>query len=188
MSEKVAEDANAPVNADAAVEKRTDETDLDSLLAEFDQNTQKPVISQPEPKQELKIDPEDIAAVKEFRQHRLREDVDNVCKEVFDGLNVPVRGQRGWLVQLAFEDNRIERAFQNKDKDPSAWKKVVKYLKQEAQKEYTPSKVDEEATADHAAVAQAVRGASTKVAADPAPDFSKMSEGEFQRWKMDNMK
>jgi len=46
--------------------------------------------------------------------------------------------------------------------------------------------IDPEATADYEMVAQAVRGAGGKVAAEPAPDLSKMSDAELRKYTQDN--
>jgi hypothetical protein len=47
--------------------------------------------------------------------------------------------------------------------------------------------VDSEATADHDAVAAAVKGAAGKAQPEPAPNFGKMSDKEFHRWTRNNL-
>jgi len=181
--EAVAEETNANL---AAVEKRTDDVaDLDTLLAEFDQGTQKPAVSQPEPKQPA-IDPATIERIKRVESRLLEEDINGAVKQVFGDMKVSPRVAKGWLDQVARENPAVAKAFLNKANDPATWNKFAKSLSKEAEKDFPVSKVDEEATADHAAVAQAVRGASTKVAAEPPPDLSKMSDAELRKFTQEN--
>ncbi len=162
-------------------------SDIDALLAQFDQETQKPEISPPEPKPAKQDAEPDWAQA--LKQRLLQEDILKVTAEVFADLDVPDWIQASWLDKVAREKPALQRAFLNRYNEPSAWNKIVKSLKPEAQKEFAKArKVDQEATADKEAVAAAVRGASTKVAAEPAPDFSKMSDAELQKWKMENFK
>lgn len=189
MSEEktVAEETNAPV-ADAAVEKRTDDVaDLDTLLAEFDQSTKKPADSPPEPKKPA-LDEQAVASINFLTERVRQEDVAKSVKNIFGDLDIDEDMKRAWLVAKAGQNPAIEQAFNNRFNDPGTWQKFEKSLAKEVDKKYGSkfSKVDEDATADHAAVAHAVRGASAKVAAEPPPDFSKMSDAELRRYTQEN--
>lgn len=187
MSEKeaVVEETNASA-VDAAVEKRTEDTDLETLLAEFDQGTKKEtVVSQPEPKKPA-IDAESLAAVKYLEQRVTNEDVTKSVANIFQDIDLDDELKRGWLFVQAQKNPAIEKAFQNRFNDPGTWQRFEKSLAKEAKKIGVKSKVDEDATADHLAVAQAVRGASTKVAAEPPPDLSKMSNAELRKYTQDH--
>ncbi len=181
----VVKETNDPV-LDTAVEKRTDDVaDLDTLLAEFDQGT-KPVVSQPETVKQPTIDPATIERIKRVESRLLEEDINGAVKQVFGDRNVSPRVAKGWLDQVARENPAIAKAFLNKAHDPATWNKFAKSLSKEVDKDFPESKVDEDATADHAAVAAAVRGASTKVAAEPPPDLSKMSDAELRKYTQDH--
>ena len=181
----VVEDADTK---EVEAEKRTDDVaDLDTLLAEFDQGTKQPAVSPPEPKQPA-IDPATYERIKRVESRLLEEDINGAVKQVFGDMKVSSRVAKGWLDQIAREKPEIAKAFLNKAADPRTWDKFAKSLSKEAEKDFLVSKVDQDATADHEAVAQAVRGASAKVAAEPALDFAKMSNAELQKWKDENMK
>ena len=179
----VVEDTDAKV---ADVEKRTDDVaDLDSLIAQFEEGTTKEAVSPPEPKQPA-IDPATIDRIKRVESRLLEEDINGAVKQVFGDMKVASRVAKGWLDQVARENPAIAKAFLNKANDPKSWDKFAKALSKEAEKDFPVSKVDENATADHEAVAQAVRGNSTKVTAEPPPDLSKMSNAELRKYTQDN--
>jgi hypothetical protein len=181
----VVKETNDPV-LDAAVEKRTDDVaDLDTLISQFEEGTKQTAVSQPEPKQPA-IDPATIERIKRVESRLLEEDINGAVKQVFGDMKVSPRVAKGWLDQVARENPAIAKAFLNKANDPVTWNKFAKSLSKEAEKDFSVSKVDEEATADHAAVAAAVRGASTKVAAEPPPDMSKMSDAELRKFTQEN--
>lgn len=186
MSEKetVAEETNAEV---AAVEKRTDDVaDLDTLLAEFDQGTKTP--SPPEPTKQPALDEQSIASIRFLEQRVRQEDVSKAVSNIFRDIDWDDDLKQAWLVAQAGKNPAIEKAFDNRFSDPATWQKFEKSLAKEVDKKYGGrfSKVDEDATADHHAVAQAVRGASTKVAAEPPPDLSKMSDAELRKFTQEN--
>lgn len=181
----VVDEAKGPAAPDTTVDSAQEGgSDLDSLLKEFESGT-KVADSPPEPKPAT--DPPDWA--KEIQRRYIQDDVKKVTDEIFDGLEVSDRLKSAWIDQIAREKPGVSRAFLNRQNDPATWNKVLRGLKPEALRDFpNAKKVDPEATADREAVAAAVRGASTKVAADPAPDFSKMSDAELSKWKQDNMK
>ena len=183
----VAKETNADL---AAVEKRTDDVaDLDTLLAEFDQGT-KATPSPPEPTKQPALDDQTVASINYLKQRVQQEDVSKAVSNIFGHLDLDDEFKQAWLVAQATKNPAIEKAFENRFHDPKTWQTFEKSLAKEVDKKYGAkfSRVDEDATADHAAVAQAVRGASTKIAAEPAPDFSRMSDAELHKWKMENMR
>ena len=188
MSENVAvaKETNDPVALDAAVEKRTDDgTDLDSLIAQFEQGT-KPVDSPPEPKQPS-VNDQTLASIRFLEQRVRQEDVSKAVSNIFRDVEWDDDMKQAWLISKANKNPAIEKAFDNRFADPGTWQKFEKALAKEADKYRSKTKVDEEATADHAAVAQAVRGASsTRGTAEPPPDLSKMSDAELRKYTQEN--
>lgn len=159
--------------------------DLDALLSQYDEGT-KPV-SPPEPKVETPTNDIVATRLQKLEQRYLQEEVNKAGEEVFDGLEVSGRLREAWLDKMAREKPAIARAFINKDNDPASWKRLIPALRLEARKDFPSAmKVDPEATADRNAVAAAVRGASTKATAEPAPSLGKMSDAELRKYTMDN--
>jgi hypothetical protein len=163
---------------------------LDKLLAEYDQST-KPAatLTPPEtkPAPQPAIDPEFANRMARVEKRLLDEDIAGVVKNVAGDLKIPAKFVRGWLNEMASERPEIDRAFQNKAKDPTTWARIEKSLNRELAKDYTRSDtIDENATVDREAVTAAIRGASAKVAAEPAPDFGRMSDGELREYNRKN--
>jgi hypothetical protein len=160
---------------------------LDQLLAEYDQGTKKPdTVTPPETKVETPQAPPVVPErIMRLERKLLQEDINKAAENIFGDLKIPHRARIGWLHQMANENPAIDRAFQNKENDPKTWARFEKSLQREAAKEFT-SNVDERATEDHAAVAAAVRGASTKVAAEPPPNLAHMSDAELREYTRKN--
>ena len=94
---------------------------------------------------------------------------------------------RGWIQDRPrAEIEKIDKIWENRASDPATFKRMIAGFKQEfvkgpvAKLRQLP---DANATEDRDAVAHAVRGASTKAPPEKAPDYSKMSPGEFQAEK-----
>ena len=188
MSEKeaVVEETNAQV---AEVEKRTEaEVPLEQLLAEFDQGTAQPV-SQPEPSAKV-----DLSKIKDQVKAEIKAEQDNT--QAIKNLVKSVRGEipedvladdeiEDWLEGQAKRNQQLATAWMQRQKNPGAWAKVERGLSEKLNNKWK-TRIDPDATADHAAVAQAVRGASTRVAAEPPPDLSRMSNAELARFTRDN--
>ena len=84
MSEQqaVVEETKVPAQQGTEVETRTDDTDnLDVLLAEFDQKTQRVEPSPPEPK--VTVDPVISDRIRRIESRLLEEDIGEAVKQVF---------------------------------------------------------------------------------------------------------
>ena len=188
----VVEEAKVPAQQGTEVETRTDDTDpLDALLAEFDQGT-KPVITTqtvtPKDDPEIVSKVRNLEAIatnwqKEQDRKAISETITSirgdVPEELFDDDMI-----EGWLNALAVKDTRLAVAYANREQNPRAWKKVTADLKGKLADKFG-NLPDRAATVDHELVAQSVRGASTKVAAEPAPKLGAMSGPQLRKHVMD---
>ena len=188
----VVEEAKVPAQQGTEVETRTDDTDpLDALLAEFDQGT-KPVITTqtvtPKDDPEIVSKVRNLEAIatnwqKEQDRKAISETITSirgdVPEELFDDDMI-----EGWLNALAVKDTRLAVAYANREQNPRAWKKVTADLKGKLADKFG-NLPDRAATVDHELVAQSVRGASTKVAAEPAPELGAMSGPQLRKHVMD---
>lgn len=178
--------AKPDVKADNAQDKGGD--DLDTLLDQFKQE-------QPEPEAKPKTEPEqklDTGAVKRLEtlektlaEERFQRSIQPVLKRVRGDIPAEVLGDDEILDLLdgrAKRDPRLQQAWLNRDKNPAAWSKIEQNLGRELSKKFSKLP-DQGATDDREAVAAAVRGASTKAPEGKPPDFSKMSDNQFQAEK-----
>lgn len=174
------------------------ETDpLDTLLADYDNATQKTdtAITPPQPKGDGTPNPQnnpdfqqwqqDRQDIQTWRAERQMQALDQVVQDVMGDLDDPRFDKdwvKVWLVTQAQKDERLDRAFVERVKNPAKWNAVKAELGKKLHK-MASKQPDQNATEDRNAVAQAVKGASTKAPAEPAPDFSTMSAAEFEQAK-----
>ncbi len=105
----------------------------------------------------------------------------NLPAEMFDD-----RMLDAWVNARAASDLAIQQAWQNRVADPRTYERTLNRLAVEFGEKFR--RYEPESEVDHAAVAQAVRGAGGTVPAEPPPVFSRMDDREFARWKSENMK
>jgi len=160
--------------------------DLDSLLAEFSQATDKPA---PAPAQQpaQAVAPDVAKRLEQLETTLAKRDSEDALKPVIEA----IRGElpkdvlsNEEVLDLidgrAKRDPRIQNAWLNRASNPAAWKKIEKALGQELSKKFSKLP-DPNATEDREAVTAAVRGASQKAPEGKAPDFTKMTDGEFRK-------
>lgn len=185
MSEEQAVVEQTDEQAKPASEGAGAQDDLDSLLKEFEQPVQE---TKSDTKTETKPDglEEVISFVREQKQAQLadssRKALNEAVKTVKGDLKVDDELVEGFLHARASKDQRIAQAWVNRDKNPQAFASVLKTLGKELSGKFADMP-DSQVTEDRAAVAAAVRGASTKASESPPPDYSKMSDAEFKRHK-----
>ena len=187
MSDQQAVVEQTDAQATPAVEGAGAQDDLDTLLKEFE-GTQE---TKSETKTETKPDTttEDREAIEWAKQQRVktyldetRSAINEAAKAVKGDLPVDDELAEGFLHAKAFKDERFKQAFINREKSPDAWSKVLKGMNAEFAKKFADMP-DAQVSEDRAAVAAAVRGASTKASEPTPPDFSKMSDAEFRKFK-----
>jgi len=169
-------DATATPVADTNNAQNTGD-DLDTLLAQYEQQTKTPVSPPQTPQQPATVDPDRLRRVEE---RLFNEDVNKTVANITGGLKVSPRFARGWLDQIAKEKPEVANAFLQKESNPQRWTQIEQSLAKEFAKEVKSVTFDENVTEDRSAVAAAVRGASTKAPAEPAPNYTTMTNGELR--------
>jgi hypothetical protein len=183
-------DAQPLAGAEGA-DARTNGSELDSLLNQYDQETRPsapatPATPQPTPAAAaapatpLPVDP----TVYEVKRRLDHEDMSKLVTairgdlpdEVFDFDFV-----RAWVAGQAEKDTRLEKAWKGRFENPKAFEQVQAALGREFAKKMGKLP-DRQATEDREAVAAAVRGASRSPVETP-PNYSSMPDGEFQKAK-----
>ncbi len=180
----VVDETQASAKPDATVDSaRNDGADLDTLLAQYEAETKKPdPVSPPETQQQppiqQQVDPNVARLVSRFD----REDLQKLVKEVrgdnpdFDDTIV-----EAFIDAMARRDNRLQRAWLEREANPKAFEQIARQLGKEFAKR-TARKTDPQLTEDREAVAAAVRGASTQRAPESAPPaYGGMSNVDFRK-------
>lgn len=162
------------------------EPTLEQLLDEYDRSVQRPS-QQPEPppqyqpQDQQQAPPIDYAQLQRFQQKQFMDEVNSAADKIFSARkDVPQKAKIGWLDQMAREIPEAAASWMQRHNNPRQWAKWERYLSKAAESEFGPQ-VDQGATEDREAVAAAVRGASTKVTAEPPPRFGAMSNSEFRK-------
>lgn len=166
--------------------------DLDTLLKEFDTTDQENAEPAREQQSEATVSQEDVAEIRQFRQERQQAAVKEAFAESAKlvkeaageiGNSVPEWIFEGALLREDFNNPKIGEAFQNRDKNPEAWSKIAASIGKKIASDF---KTDRSATESWNAVESAQRSASTSTAEESLPDFNKMTDSEFAKWKMEN--
>lgn len=182
-NQAVVDGANAVAQPTADASNAQEPT-LEQLLDEYDRSVQRPQ-AQPEPVQQQPYIPDAPATlppeIKYMQEKMFMDDVRKSLKAIAGDSKIPEDAALGWLDQKARKIPQIAMAFQNRHRDPRMVQKWEKYLQKEWASDFGPT-IDPVATEDREAVAQAVRGASTKVTADPPPKLGGMSNAEYRKY------
>jgi hypothetical protein len=178
----VVEDKEAVAQPTAPEDSARADQSLDTLLDEYDRSVR--AQTPPEIPQQAQPEQAGDPRIARIEQRLLQEDVDTAVTNILGDLSIPRRAAIGWLDQVARERPLVARAFFNKSSDPQTWKKMERSLSHELEKEFKSvmqSRDDVNANVDREAVAASLRGASTKVTAEPPPKFGNMSNSEFRK-------
>lgn len=182
------------VNADAAAQPAANAQtngagdDLDSLLSQYETATQ----TAPSPPQTAVVPPElkALADKVQYLEGQLgqvskvsyKADMDSAIKnirgeldpEVFDNSLV-----EAWLDSEARRDERLQRAWLEREAKPKAWEKIQGELGKNFSRKFSKMP-DRQVTEDRDAVTAAVRGASTKAPSEQAPNYASMDNAELR--------
>ncbi len=90
---------------------------------------------------------------------------------------------QGWIHRQADKDPRLEQAWNDRFDNPKGFERVAVNLRRDFAKRYGKLP-DKGATEDRDSVTHAVRGASTQAPEGKAPDYSRMSDNDFQQEKL----
>lgn len=168
---------------------RNDGDDLDAVLKEFD--TAVPAAtSKPEPKQgaepDLKVLAEQVKGfVSEANAIRFRTDMDKTIADIRGDLDPDIADNdlvESWLDVQARKDPRLAKAWADRNANPKQFDRVKAELGKALKAKFSKLP-DRQATEDREAVTAAVRGASNRAPETKAPDFSKLSDNDFQKEK-----
>jgi len=168
---------------------RNNGDDLDSLLKEFDTETKPAAGSKPEPKpgaDDLQAATAEVFQARdEIRNARYRQDMDKTVADIRGDLDPEFADNdfvEAWLDAQARKDQRLAQAWVNRNANPKQFDKVKAELGRALKAKFSKLP-DRQATDDRAAVTAAVRGASNRAPENKAPDFSKLSDNDFQKEK-----
>jgi len=181
MTQTVTETADV---TDQVTEDVGAQDELDTLLAQYDEAHEEPQKPTTTEQPQSHSDPR----VEALLARQERTDIDNAVTKLKDesGTQLPDSMIEGYLRSKAIKDGRIDKAFNDRFNNPQGWEKVLKGLANDFKKEME-SLPDSTLTANRDAVEAAVRSASsTKTAPEPAPDFSKMSKSQLDKYLMEN--
>lgn len=201
-TQPVVEPTVAPAPQAGEAEGARKDPDLESLLAEFDQEVKTEPAKPPEPTPQPQPNEFQVAAklqtiertAAEWQRRIERQDIDSLVKRVrgdIDPETVDDQDVEDWLNGQAMRNPALANAWVNRQANPKQFAKI----EQELQRQYAEKferrasrKVDAGVTEDRIAVAAAVRGASsTKVApAEPSPELGKLSNSQLRKHVMDN--
>lgn len=189
----VAENTNEEPNKETSADSGTAQTDgLDELLKEFDDRRkaeaarkETPAPVTPEPSREAtQADVTALATLEqrlneqEAREHQ--RELNNLYDRLSDGLQADAIDMELYLGRLAKENPALNEAYANRHRDPGAWHRTERALKQEVTKRFG-KKVDKQVTDSRDAASAAIRSASTAAPAKDLTDkeIASMSSDDF---------
>ncbi len=198
----------APEPTDTAIDAPVADTDIDALLAEFEAGTQPQQTEQisetaaerdrafaanlnaiteglqlDSRRQELQSYEQQLALERDQKDAAAAFETirGNLPSEMFDD-----RMLDAWVNSRAASDLAIQQAWQNRVADPRTYERTLNKLAIEFGEKFR--RYEPESEVDHAAIAQAVRGAGGKTPPEPPPRFDRMSDSELARWKEENFR
>ena len=171
--------------ADEKPSEASAQDDLNALLSEYDEaaEPEKPAETPDDPEAKIKSAVQDALEERELKDQSTK-DLASLVERIRGDINPEIADEdlvMGWVERQAQKDARYTRAWANRRRDPETWKKIEDHLAGEFSKRFQ-NLPDTRATEDREAVAASVRSASRQPEAPP--DFGKMSDREFQQWKM----
>lgn len=186
MTQAEVNETNTEAQQPSAEVENAQEPSLDSLLSEYDE-TPKEEAPQPQPSAPQPTVSPDVQAFMD-RQIKKEQDesIHNASVTLRDAAGQPNLSEKWFEGQLhvaANKDPRIFSAFENRDKNPGAWKTILNKLGKEIGKELTDSATDKASTDSWNAVEASVHSASTSKVTESEPNWGAMSDAEFQMAK-----
>jgi hypothetical protein len=180
------------VESVTSTEESGAQDDLDKLLADFDEETssQSEQSDQGSEQPTTSLDDEDkqfLQSLKEQETERqINEEIDRMSEHVPEDVTIPNDVLRAMVEYKAAKNPKIADAFMKRHQNPEAWGKVSKSLVSEISKGFQ-KQPDKKSTQDREAVIAAVQSASTSSQEESQPDFSKMNDAQYQKWKRENL-
>lgn len=184
MSEQqaVVDETKTSAAPDVAVDSARDD-DVDALISQFEKETTSTATTETKTSTQAQ-EPAVSERLKALEQRYIEDEISKSTDRIFDGIaNVSPRLKRAFLEQVVREKPTLGQAWL----DPSKRSQVERIINKEAKNEFN-KQIDVEVTADVNAIAAAVKGASAKITAEPAPDFGQMSDAELREYTRKNFK
>jgi hypothetical protein len=192
----MADTAVDPTAQYTAPEPAPPDTDLDALLAEFDQstktmtagNTAAPLADDFAERQqranngERSLSPAEQAAYAEGMQ-RAERDLKSVVTDVRADMPLHLYSDdfvQTWIDNQARQNLQLQRVWMNRDSSPGAFRAAVNQLSKKFYKTFRDMP-DREATEDRNAVTAAMRGASSRAPEDRPPSYGTLSNAEYAK-------
>lgn len=149
--------------------------DLDSILNEYESKTR-----QEPPKSdglESKVD-QIYQVFQQQEQEKTEADINAAVTSVKGDIDIDPDLVRGYLEVTASKDKDFQKAFENRKSNPTQWNKALEKVQGTFNEMF--SKIDRKATEDTQDLVSAVTGSNqSKPRPEEAPDYSKMSNAEF---------
>ena len=180
------------VESVTSTEESGAQDDLDKLLADFDEETssQSEQSDQGSEQPATSLDDEDkqfLQSLKEQETERqINEEIDRMSEHVPEDVTIPNDVLRAMVEYKAAKNPKIAEAFMRRHQNPEVWGKVSKSLVSDIAKGFQ-KQPDKKSTQDREAVIAAVQSASTSSQEESQPDFSKMNDAQYQKWKRENL-
>lgn len=150
--------------------------DLDSILNEYESKTQ----PQPESNElNEKVD-KIYEAFQTQQQQETEADIEAAVNTVKGELDVDPDFIRGYLEVTASKDEEFKNAFLNRKASPAKYQQALGKIQEKITENF--SRLDKKATQDTQEMVAAVSGNSqSNEQPEQAPDYSKMSDADFQK-------
>lgn len=162
--------------------------DLDKVLNEIDQDFDKDTKVPEKEADTKKDDISDLRSTVDYLTSQVESnDIEKAVESISGALDVQVskRVIKAYLNDMAIDDPRVRKAFANRYKEPATWARVLKGATKAIRDEFS-NLPDKQLTEDREALAATVRGSSRTSSEDEPPNFSRMSDREFDEWKRKN--
>lgn len=170
-------------NTTTSTEHVEKEQSLDELLQQFDigNGDQEATTAQPAVEQQRDDSAERLAALEnKIYETEYQRDMNNLTTVVRGDMDSSVFDDNfveTWINAEAQKDPKLQAAWKARNENPSAFNKVAKALGAKLKTKFS-SLPDANATEDHAAVTEAVRGGTAKVQ-EAAPNYGAMTNNQF---------
>lgn len=184
--------APALPGAEVGQDAQTDGADLDKLLKEFDTTVAPSTATPQTAPAQPQASGDDLAKLVEdhvgraLDQHQAKLKIETQYNALIEKIHTDTgasqRLVRGFIEELGRANPELGTKYFNAKTDAER-NRIAAAVTREFQKDFKATQIDEAATADHAAVTAAVRGASQRAPEAPPPDFSRMTDAEFAQAK-----
>lgn len=184
MTQAEVSQANSePAQVQDAEQNAQEDVSLDSLLSQYHETPKEEPAPVPQPEAPI------TAEFQSFMDRQIKKDNDLALKEAAALLretvgdtNLTDKWFKGQLYLAGADDDRITQAFNDRDSNPGRWKQIVQQLGKELMKDLAPT--DQPSTDSWNAVEASVHSSQTSKSTETEPDWSNMTDAEFQAAKM----